>query len=91
VTPTNTPTQTKTPTPTGTPASTPTPTPTYWFTGFSADQQYAYTLEILGDFSGGTADFPGAYAPHPVFLDNDGVPVEQLNGITLGGFNGLNN
>jgi hypothetical protein len=90
-TPTNTPTVTKTPTNTPTKTATPTPTHTAYFSGFSADQQYAYTLEILGDFSGGTADFYGAYAPHPVFLDDDGIPVQQLNGITLGGFKGLNN
>ncbi len=91
VTPTKTPTNTPTQTNTGTPAVTPTPTATPGFTGFSADDQYAYTLDILGGFSGGTADFSGAYAPHPVFLDANGVPVQQLNGITLGGFQGLNN
>lgn len=90
VTPTKTPTPTVTSTPTGTPPVTPTPTPTFFFTGFSADQQYAYTIDILGGFSGGTAP-DGAIAPHPVFLDENGVPVQQLNGITLGGFQGLNN
>jgi hypothetical protein len=98
VTPTPTPTQTGTasvtPTPTntqtGTASVTPTPTPTFFFTGFSADQQYAYTIDILGGFSGGTAP-AGAIAPHPIFLNENGVPVQQLNGITLGGFNGLNN
>jgi hypothetical protein len=44
----------------------------------------------LGGFSGGTAP-EGAIAPHPIFLDNEGIPVQQLNGITIGGFNGLNN
>ncbi len=53
--------------------------------------QYDYSIGILGNFSGGSADFNGAYAPHPVFLDANGVPVQQLNGITLGGFQGLNN
>jgi hypothetical protein len=104
-TPTNTATKTPTPTPTGTagvtptptrtpastPPNTPTPTPTFAFTGFSADQQYAYTLEILGSFSGGSADFSGAYAPHPVFTNALGQAVQQLNAITIGGFNGLNN
>ena len=94
ITPTPTQTQTGTPTPTqtqtGTPAVTPTPshTPNYVI---SADQQYAYTLEILGSFSGGSADFSGAYAPHPIFTNQLGEAVQQLNGITLGGFNGLNN
>jgi len=100
VTPTPTVTQTGTaavtPTPTitqtGTASVTPTPTPSqYPFTGLSADQQYAYTLAILGSFSGGSADFDGAYAPHPIYTDANGVPYAQLNAITLGGFNGLNN
>ena len=94
VTPTRTPTGTPTQTPTGTPAVTPSPTPTYWFTGFSADQQYAYTVNILGNFSGGSINEGGpanGIAPHPVFLDNEGIPVQQLNSITIGGFQGLNN
>jgi len=104
-TPTNTATKTPTPTPTGTagvtptptgtagvtPTVTPTPSQTPGFTGFSADQQYAYTLDILGSFSGGSADFSGAYAPHPVFTNQLGEAVQQLNAITIGGFNGLNN
>jgi len=90
VTPTKTPTPTVTNTQTGTPAVTPTPSITPNWTGFSADEQYAYTIEILGGFSGGTAP-EGAIAPHPVFLNDDNIPVSQLNGITLGGFNGLNN
>ena len=85
-----TPTPTKTPT--GTPSVTPTPTPSqYPFSGLSADSQYAYTLEILGSFSGGSADFSGANAPHPIYTDANGVPYAQLNAITIGGFNGLNN
>ena len=89
---TPTPTKTSTPTPTGTAAVTPTPTPSqYPFSGLSADSQYAYTLEILGSFSGGSADFSGANAPHPIYTDANGVPYAQLNAITIGGFNGLNN
>jgi hypothetical protein len=81
VTPTNTPTPTKTPT----------PTPTqYPFSGIGVDVQYEYTIGMLGSFSGGTAP-EGAIAPHPIFTDANGVPYAQLNGITLGGFNGLNN
>lgn len=54
--------------------------------------QYEYTLSMLGSFSGGSADFEGAYAPHPVFTSNDGSrELIQLNAITIGGFNGLNN
>jgi hypothetical protein len=81
-----------TPTPTGTAAVTPTPTPSqYPLAGLNADEQYAYTLDILGSFSGGSADFSGAYAPHPIYTDANGVPYAQLNAITIGGFNGLNN
>ena len=60
-------------------------------TGYTSDNQYAYTLDILGSFSGGSANFSGAYAPHPIYSDADGNTFEQLNAITLGGFNGLNN
>ena len=90
VTPTKTTTQTPTQTQTGTPNITPTPSFTPNWTGFSADEQYAYTIDILGGFSGGTAP-AGAIAPHPVFTDEYGAPISQLNGITLGGFDGLNN
>ena len=95
VTSTNTPTPTNTPTGTSaytpTPTTTPTPTPSqYPFSGIGVDVQYAYTIEILGSFSGGTAP-EGAIAPHPIFTDANGIPYAQLNAITLGGFNGLNN
>jgi hypothetical protein len=95
VTATNTPTVTKTPTNTPTPTSTPTPSPSpYPLTGYSVDNQYAYTVEILGNFSGGSITEGGpanGIAPHPIFTDANGVPFAQLNAITLGGFNGLNN
>ena len=52
--------------------------------------QYDYTSEILGSFSGGTLP-PGTTVPHPIYTDANGVPYAQLNAITLGGFNGLNN
>jgi hypothetical protein len=45
---------------------------------------------MLGDFSGGTAP-AGAIAPHPIDTDANGVPYAQLNAITIGGVNGLNN
>jgi hypothetical protein len=90
-TPTNTATQTVTPTNSATPAVTPTPTPSqYPFSGIGVDVQYEYTIGMLGSFSGGTAP-EGAIAPHPIFTDANGVPYAQLNGITLGGVNGLNN
>lgn len=95
VTATNTPTVTKTPTNTPTPTSTPTPSPSpYPLSGYSVDNQYAYTVGILGNFSGGSINEGGpanGIAPHPIFTDANGVPYAQLNAITLGGFNGLNN
>jgi hypothetical protein len=94
-TPTNTGTPTKTPTNTPTPTSTPTPSPSPWpLSGYSVDNQYAYTVEILGNFSGGSINEGGpanGVAPHPIFTDAYGVPYVQLNAITLGGVNGLNN
>jgi hypothetical protein len=91
VTPSITPTNTVTPTITSTPGATPTPTRTpFPLSGISSNVQYAYTIEILGSFSGGTAP-AGAIAPHPIFTNEDGIPIAQLNAITIGGFNGLNN
>ena len=57
---------------------------------YSANTQYEYTIGMLGSFSGGTAP-AGAIAPHPIYSDAYGVSYVQLNAITLGGFNGLNN
>jgi len=101
VTPTPTPSVTGTaavtPTPTqtmtGTAAVTPTPTPTqYPFSGIGVNVQYEYTIGMLGNVSGGTYLNPSdTVAPHPIFTDANGVPYAQLNAITLGGFNGLNN
>ena len=83
-----------TPTPTGTPASTPTSTPTPSVTlGFviQVNQQYQYTLDMLGSFSGGTAP-TGSTVPYSVMTSEDGDEViVQLNAISLGGFQGLNN
>jgi hypothetical protein len=83
-----------TPTPTGTPASTPTSTPTPSVTlGFviEVNQQYQYTIGMLGSFSGGTAP-AGATVPYSVMTSEDGDEViVQLNAISLGGFQGLNN
>jgi hypothetical protein len=59
-------------------------------TGYSVNNQYAYTIEILGDFSGGTAP-AGSVAPHQIYTDANSVPYSQLNAITLGGVYGLNN
>jgi len=83
-----------TPTPTGTPPSTPTMTPTPSVTiGFVkyVNQQYQYTIGMLGSFSGGTAP-SGSTVPYQVMTSEDGDEViVQLNAISLGGFNGLNN
>jgi len=59
---------------------------------YSANTQYDYNITILGNVSGGTYLVPsGTTAPHPTYTDADGVEYIQLNAITLGGFNGLNN
>lgn len=61
---------------------------------YSANTQYEYTIGILGNFSGGSITEGGpanGVAPHPIYTDADGVEFVQLNAITLGGFNGLNN
>lgn len=61
---------------------------------YSANTQYDYTVEILGNFSGGSITQGGpanGVAPHPIYTDAVGNQFVQLNAITLGGFNGLNN
>lgn len=57
---------------------------------YSANTQYEYTAEMEGSFSGGTLP-PGTVVPHPIYTDAYGVEYVQLNAVTLGGFNGLNN
>jgi hypothetical protein len=93
ITPTKTATPTITPTITTTPTKTPTPTPTqYPFSGIGVNEQYEYTIAMLGNVSGGTQMNPsGTTAPHPIYTDENGVPYAQLNAITLGGVNGINN
>ena len=92
VTPTNTATPTVTPTTTTTPTKTPTPSPQYPFSGIGVNQQYEYTIAMLGNVSGGTQMNPSdTTAPHPIYTDANGVPYAQLNAITLGGNDGLNN
>jgi len=53
-----------------------------------------YTAEITG-YVPGTGDTVGEIVtwdlPHPVWTDGYGTQVTQLNMITLGGPNGLNN
>ena len=94
VTPTPTGTAAVTPTPTGTPQSTPTntptPSPTLGFVTY-VNQQYEYSADILGSFSGGTLP-PNSSVPYQVMTSEDGNQVVvQLNAISLGGFQGLNN
>ena len=93
-TPSKTPTQTPTQTVSGTPSTTPTMTPTPSVTEgliIYVNQQYQYTLDMIGSFSGGTAP-AGSTVPYQVMTSEDGDEViVQLNAIALGGFNGLNN
>ncbi len=73
-----------------TPTQTPTPTVTFNYTIY-VNEQYEYTLGMLGSFSGGTAP-SGSTVPYQVMTDENGnVTVVQLNAISLGGFQGLNN
>ena len=58
-------------------------------TGITVNNQYIYTEQCCDPVSGATAT---AYPPNPVFTNNDGdCSIIQLNGVALGGFNGLNN
>lgn len=58
------------------------------------NNQYAYTAQILGVYSGGTV-VEGTYAPHPVGIsyktNASGDTVTDLSAIVIGGINGLNN
>ena len=92
VTSTNTATPTQTGTPVSTPTATPTPSVTIGLVKF-VNQQYQYTIGMLGNVSGGTEMVPsGATVPYQVMTSENGDEViVQLNAISLGGFNGLNN
>ena len=94
VTPTKTTTPTQTGTPAATPTNTPTPSPTPFYTGISVNAFYEYTADMEGSFSGGTLP-PNTVVPHPEWASDtrDGATIQvvQLNAVTLGGFNGLNN
>ena len=95
VTTTRTPTQTQTPT--NTPSHTPTQTPSETPYGtFQANLYYEYGTGQTGSFSGGTWDSSLENVPHPESYSNlkqDGKKgtIIQMNAITIGGFNGLNN
>jgi hypothetical protein len=71
---------------------TPTPSVTIGLVKY-VNQQYQYTIGMLGNVSGGTEMVPsGATVPYQVMTSEDGDEViVQLNAISLGGFNGLNN
>jgi hypothetical protein len=60
----------------------------------AVNQNYQYTADMLGSFSGGTLD-AGTQVPYAQWVSdtNDGKTrlVTQLNMIELGGVNGLNN
>jgi hypothetical protein len=65
----------------------------------SANTQYEYSSQILGSYSGGTWVSSLGSAPHPIsyklsdplILTSSGDTVYQMNAITIGGINGLNN
>jgi hypothetical protein len=63
-------------------------------TGYTVNSFYEYTAAMEGSFSGGTLP-AGTVVPHPEYAsENTGgtsCVVIQLNAVTLGGFNGLNN
>lgn len=87
---TNTPTATNTATPTATPTPSITPTSSPCpITGITVNNQYIYTEQCCDPVSGATST---AYPPNPVFTNETGdCSIIQLNGVALGGFNGLNN
>jgi hypothetical protein len=83
-----------TPSPTTTNTATPTPTPTPFGFGLDVNDQYAYTADILGSFSGGTWNSPPFpdQPPHPVDWNpqNKKGVVIDLSAIRIGGFDGIN-
>jgi len=60
----------------------------YCVNGVPVNANYEYTLDCCDPVSGTTG--PGAVVPHPEFGSGLGVAI-QLNAVTLGGFNGVNN
>lgn len=61
---------------------------------YNVNVQYNYSIDILGDVSGGTAP-AGTIAPHPIAVSfsrsASGDTVVDLSAIALGGVYGLNN
>ena len=60
----------------------------YCVNGVPVNNQYEYTLDCCDAVSGATG--PGPVVPHPSYPINLGVAI-QLNAVTLGGPNGVNN
>jgi hypothetical protein len=52
-----------------------------------------YNYVIINASSGACASCTSSISPHPVYssISNTADTIVQLNAITLGGFNGLNN
>ena len=56
----------------------------------SAYTEQIICVQVCDDMSGSTV-VVAVNPPHPVWTDNYGTEVTQLNAVTLGGINGLNN
>lgn len=56
----------------------------------SAYTEQIICVQVCDDMSGSTV-VVAVNPPHPVWTDNYGTEVIQLNAVTLGGVNGLNN
>lgn len=52
-----------------------------------------YTYNVINASSGACGSCASTISPHPVYgsISNSSDTIVQLNAITLGGFNGLNN
>jgi hypothetical protein len=57
----------------------------------SANTETAICYTCFSDVNNGTAFYYTNTVPHPVYTDGYGTPVTQLDMVTLGGVNGLNN
>ena len=56
----------------------------------SAYTEQIICVQVCDDMSGSTV-VVAVNPPHPIWTDNYGTEVTQLNAVTLGGVNGLNN
>ena len=57
----------------------------------SANTETVICYTCLSDVNNGNAFYYTNSVPHPVYTDGYGTPVTQLDMVTLGGVNGLNN